>query len=440
MQSARFTGFVWVNWGQTSQCKRMNGVLRFLNAAYAATGMPNRSATWYALRRFAARNAGIGLGSIGGDSNLKRLSLSAFLLLPMIAACSGGSTTPTPVPEPLTPPLSSSSEIQSNAAPESAPAAVRADLLYIGNTGNNSITVYKHDAKGNTAPLRVIAGSKTGISAPGQLAEDALGNLYVANGYGYAEVSSNPAVLVFVHGANGNVAPIRKLTGFHVIDAMTVDKTSGNIFVFDRNPADANADTFPDRLLRFAPNASGNAAPLAVSAATLSPATQAASDSTGANIIEAHIPICPPCGADHGVATLPKQFANNATLNALFGIGWTSAGGVADDATTKTYLVSSGASIVRFAEKTDGSADIGNGTTYNPPIVSTITSVRCRGQLATPPGPTPYTYVVQGTATGCPTDAVYVFANNAAGNATPVRVLSGPATKLNKAFGIIEGK
>jgi hypothetical protein len=381
----------------------MNGVLRFLNAAYAATGTLSDV--------FAARNAGI--------------ALTAFLLLPMIAACSGGSTTSAPVPEPLTPPLSSSSAIQSNAEPESAPAAaVSADLLYIGNTGNNSITVYKHDAKGNTAPLRIIGGSKTGINAPGQLSEDAQGNLYVANGHGGLGVSSNPAVLVFAHGADGNVAPIRKLTGFHLIDAMTVDKATGKIFVFDRNPADANADSFPDRLLLFAPNASVNAVSLAVSAATLSPATQAASDSTGANIIEAHIPICPPCGADHGVVTLPKQFANNTTLNALFGIGWTSADGVADDATTKTYLVSSGASIVRFAEKTDGSADIGNGSTYNPPIVSTITSVRCSGQLATPPGPTPYTYVVQGTPAGCPTDAVYVFANNASGNATPVRVLS----------------
>jgi hypothetical protein len=186
----------------------MNGVLRFLNAAYAATGMPNRSAPWYALRRFAARNAGIGLGTIGADSNLKRLSLSAFLLLPMIAACSGGSTTPAPVSEPLSPPLTSSSKIQSNAEPESAPAAaVSADLLFIGNTGSNSITVYKHDAKGNTAPLRVIVGSKTGISALGQLSEDAQGNLYVANGHGGLAVSSNPAVLVFAPGANDLPGP-----------------------------------------------------------------------------------------------------------------------------------------------------------------------------------------------------------------------------------------
>jgi hypothetical protein len=139
---------------------------------------------------------------------LKRLSLSAFLLLPMIAACSGGSTTPAPVPEPLSPPLTSSSKIQSNAEPESAPAAaVSADLLFIGNTGSNSITVYKHDAKGNTAPLRVIVGSKTGISALGQLSEDAQGNLYVANGHGGLAVSSNPAVLVFAPGANDLPGP-----------------------------------------------------------------------------------------------------------------------------------------------------------------------------------------------------------------------------------------
>jgi hypothetical protein len=55
-----------------------------------------------------------------------------------------------------------------------------ADLLYVGNTGNNSITVARHDVHGNAAPLRIIVGPKTGIKNLGQLSEDAQGNLYVA--------------------------------------------------------------------------------------------------------------------------------------------------------------------------------------------------------------------------------------------------------------------
>jgi hypothetical protein len=310
------------------------------------------------------------------------------------------------------------------------------DLLYIGNDGNNSITVYRHDAKDNTAPMKVIAGSKTGINSPGQLAQDASGNLYVANGY----LLFSPKfaqVLVFAHGASGNVAPIRTIggpkTGLNSILDMTVDKATGKVFVENCYPCDKTESQF----MRFGPNANGNVAPYATSAATLQQGNQLAFDSSDANIIQAHGTNIANGGL-HGVATYSKTFTTNQTLEPIFGTGFLEANGVADDPTTKTYLITDGASITRFAETTDGNSDIGLGKSFVPPIVSVLNDA-CGQQLATPPGPTPYTYVVHGTQAGCPSDAVVVYANNASGNAAPVRTLSGPATLMHKPFGIVEG-
>ena len=159
---------------------------------------------------------------------MKRSYLAILWFLPFLASCNGSTSGNVPQSAP------SGSLTSSHISSESRqPPGGSSDLLYIGNIGNNSITVYKHDAQGNTAPLYVIAGPNTEINSPGQLSEDAQGNLYVANG-NHLQTSQNPAVLVFAHGANGNVAPIRNLsgplTGIHDVWAMTVDQTTGEIW------------------------------------------------------------------------------------------------------------------------------------------------------------------------------------------------------------------
>lgn len=341
--------------------------------------------------------------------------------------------------------LSSLSEAQSDARtsmqqPLSSSGA--SDLLYIGNTGNNSITVYNHAAFGNTAPLYVISGSKTGIDVPGQLSEDAQGNLYVTNGaYGNGLRSSSPAVLVFAHGANGNVAPIRKLagpsTGIQIPTGMTVDKTTGKIFVNSMLFVGAGASV----LLRFPPGATGDEKPYAQSGYLL-PAIQLAFDSTGQRVIEANSYEC--CSAaEAGVTTLPKQFPNGADLQSLYYIFALPPGGLADDPTTRTYVVTTTSGIYRFAENTTGHGVDGPDlptASFLPAPVSIITNDTCGGQAAVAPGPTPYTYVVHSTLNNCSANAVYVYANNASGNVSaPVRILSGPATGLNQPYGIYEG-
>jgi hypothetical protein len=227
---------------------------------------------------------------------MKYLSIATVVLLPLLAACGGGgASTSSVLPQPAALP-------QATLAPV-FPLSGASDLLYIGNTGNNSITVYNHAVHGDTAPLYVIFGSRTGISSPGQLSADAQGNLYVANGsmHGYG---TNPGILVFAHGAKGNVAPIRKLagplTGIKSVTAMTVDKVTGNIFVAENGFGEGDSST----LMIFPPNASGNIAPLARGVARATRGTNAtdgtiwfwavqlASDSTKHNIIVAHPADC----------------------------------------------------------------------------------------------------------------------------------------------------
>jgi hypothetical protein len=299
------------------------------------------------------------------------------------------------------------------------------DRLYISNVGNNSITVYLHSASGNSRPMFIIAGPKTKLNNPGTLSLDALGNLYVAN-------RGSASVLVFAHGANGNVAPIRTLagplTGIHLIEALTVDQLTGKLFVFDMVPG----ETGESALLRFPPDADGNEAPFARSATGLDPAIELASDSTGQYIIESHFEPC--CsGSSVGLMTVEKQFPNGAGLAPIRNITILGNNGVADDPTTQTYLTSTGYGIYRMAETTNGHGAYLSSypASFSPPIVSIINDTGA-GQLATAPGPDPYTYAVHASA-------VYVYTENASGNAPPLRILSGTATGLNQPYGIAEG-
>ncbi len=368
--------------------------------------------------------------------------MRAFAWVPLfvsLAACTSGGTITSAIP--ATQDASSRARaVGEGFAAHPKPIAPRPDgsnaLLYVGNVGNNSITVYHHDQQGNTAPVAVIAGPDTQITNPGQLSQDRQGNLYVANGRADSFVVNPAAVLVFAHGATGNVKPIRVLTGIPGITAMTVDQSTGELFVAQI------AQMFgQSQLLRFAPNASGSQAPVAASQDELYPGIQLASDSTGKYIIEDHFGDAG--DSDTGVDVYPKRFANNANLETVHGIADTSGYGLADDPTTKTYLLTDGA-ITRFAETTDTRVVPGTPETlvFVPPVVSIITSDTCGAQLALDSLRSIYvTHSVSGDGFigGCTSDAVVVYEHDATGNAAPLRILSGPATKLNEPYGIFVG-
>ncbi|MGA2711580.1 MAG: hypothetical protein ABSG41_00615 [Bryobacteraceae bacterium] len=120
-----------------------------------------------------------------------------------------------------------------------------------------SIEVFGSDANGDTAPQRIIQGSKTQLDWPGGMSIDSeTGDLYVANDMGHS-------ILVF-HGTDqGDVAPYRVIKGpsTHLsypagvfvdtknkeIWASNIGNSSATVY-----PIDANGDVAPLRMIRGA--------------------------------------------------------------------------------------------------------------------------------------------------------------------------------------------
>jgi hypothetical protein len=368
---------------------------------------------------------------------------ATFWLLPALCACGGGGQStsgglPQGASAPLAPGAAINETLSDAALIPAAPfVAGPNDLLYVANAGNKSITVYHTAASGNAAPVATIVGSKTKLNYPGQLSEDANGDLYVSNVVG-APGSPPSDVLVFKHGANGNVAPIRVIAGPHTgLSAAygvtaTVDRTTGEIFAMAETGSQGNSN-----FLRFAANASGDAAPLATVLNTLT-ASEIAFDSTGRNIINASGGCCDSV-ATFGVYTYEKQFKNGG-MPPIYTIDNFFVRGIADDPTTKTYLVTTSGGIYRFDEDTAGHGSVAGGPPahFSPPIVSIVTSDTCGSQLAL--GYERDIYAAHSTFNGtCPEDAVYVYEHDASENAAPLRILTGSATKLDQPSGIYEG-
>ncbi|HEV2261734.1 MAG TPA: NHL repeat-containing protein [Candidatus Rubrimentiphilum sp.] len=102
----------------------------------------------------------------------------------------------------------------------------------------------------NEAPIVNIGGPATGLIAPTGIALSSTNVIYVAD-----PDNGNPSIRIFAAGSNGNVAPTRVIAGPATLLSNPVDvklDSAGNIYVTD---AGAN------KLLIFAPNASGNVAP-----------------------------------------------------------------------------------------------------------------------------------------------------------------------------------
>jgi hypothetical protein len=80
--------------------------------------------------------------------------------------------------------------------------------------GDSSITVYASGATGNVAPIQRIKGKKTQLTDLHGVAVDASRNIYGSNGAGEVRSCSGcNFIAVYASGATGNVAPIRMIAG-----------------------------------------------------------------------------------------------------------------------------------------------------------------------------------------------------------------------------------
>lgn len=111
-------------------------------------------------------------------------------------------------------------------------------------------------ASGDAAPVRVIRGKRTGLTAAFAIAVDPPGNVYVVN----SDDMAISGVLVFGPRANGNVAPIRVIAGsatkLETPSGVAVDPR-GAIYVSDHGGSDGAG-----AVRVYAKGANGNAAPL----------------------------------------------------------------------------------------------------------------------------------------------------------------------------------
>lgn len=101
-----------------------------------------------------------------------------------------------------------SRSISGSATQLSTPTGIAIDTndnLYVAN--QTSVTVYGPNASGNVAPVRTIAGSSTQFGTLSAIAVDRAGRLYVAS-----TNAGGSAILMFASGANGNVAPLARVS------------------------------------------------------------------------------------------------------------------------------------------------------------------------------------------------------------------------------------
>jgi DNA-binding beta-propeller fold protein YncE len=140
------------------------------------------------------------------------------------------------------------------------------NLLFVASHGNfgekrageggaryetSLITIYPQDASGNTAPIRLIQGSKTQLNWPALMfVDEERGELYVAN-------DGDDSVLVFPVTGDGDAAPSRVLKG-----PKTNLKNPSSAYVDAKNNELVVSNLGNHTITVYARDASGNTAPL----------------------------------------------------------------------------------------------------------------------------------------------------------------------------------
>lgn len=299
-----------------------------------------------------------------------------------------------------------------------------AQLLYVANNGNRSVTVYPALANGNVPPLRRIVGSTTRIYGTiGGLAQDGAGNLYVGE--------HQNGILVFAPGANGNVAPIRRIFGSNTtlgnVQALAVD-AAGNIFA--ATEVFAGGRPSYARLLRFPAGANGNVAPAAALIAGQE-VNAIALDTTGTNIVVTAPALQSSSGSN--TYTFSRAFTNDAA--ALYDVGGFVGGAVVSDPGNASYFEYSfdQNEVARFANGTQGTAYPGGFASLMPPPKQAL-FISPAG-LAIDASRNLYaSFGALGTGN------VDVYANTASGSAGMLRQISGADTLLSQPQSIYVGR
>jgi len=120
--------------------------------------------------------------------------------------------------------------------PETVTVDVSHGEIIVGEDGGKDILVFRRDAEGDAAPLRIIRGTKTGLDEVRGVAVDPVRNLIVVSSYSR---KGTTGLFIFNRTDQGDVAPKAIIagpkTGIVRVRQVEVDSEQGKIFVAVKN-------------------------------------------------------------------------------------------------------------------------------------------------------------------------------------------------------------
>lgn len=136
--------------------------------------------------------------------------------------------------------------------------------IFVGNFFSNSVTVYSRTASGNTAPLRTITGPATLLDFPVGVALDLVNDELLVVNRSNLDTSTSASVTVFSRTATGNATPLRVIagpaTGLNLSHGLAVDPVADEILV--DNAADQASPPGIPSIRVFSRTADGDVAPI----------------------------------------------------------------------------------------------------------------------------------------------------------------------------------
>jgi len=295
--------------------------------------------------------------------------------------------------------------------------------LYVANYGGASVTVYPPAAVGNSAPSRTIAGSNTGFIGPETVFADTVNNeLHVANFNG-------KAIRVFALNANGNVLPIRTIidgpnSGIAQVRDMVVDTVHNELIVVSIN----------DSIRVFSRTASGDAVPLrTISGANthinnaVSIAFEPATDEIFVDSYNVAGPNLP------GILTFNRTDSGNVAPKRLISGTNTQLGNftnyvTVDHVNSELFVqADSGLGVAVFNLTDSGNVAPKRNFTGAATGLTSVGGILVDNALGR---------VIVANQPGGGADSIRVFPRTSNGNASPLLLVSGPATGLSTPFGL----
>jgi 6-phosphogluconolactonase (cycloisomerase 2 family) len=282
--------------------------------------------------------------------------------------------------------------------------------LFVTNQRDNSVTVYTRTANGNMMPIRTISGPATGLANPVGLVVDPVHNeLTVSDDY------IPGAITVYPLTASGNTAPLRSLvgaaTGLSAPVGLALDTLHNELIVVNQN---SNSIAVYDR------TATGNAPPLrtiAGPATGLDTPQGIAFDPRNDELFVANYAL-------HSITVYSRTANGNATpLRILAGdaTGLNNPTGIAVNLASDEVAVSNfgNNSVTVYARTSNG----------NVPPLRTIAGVST--ELIGPSGLTIDVAHDELVVANRTLSTVNVYAGTASGDVPPLRILTGGATELS---------